>query len=451
MPARFEILTGREAGRVYDLPDDATWIIGRGKSSDIVCEDSLASRSHVKIECIGGSITVRDLGSRNGTFRNGRRIVEPQVLEDGDRIQVGETVFRFALPKERQEAEDLRLTFCSRCYRAVGPETFRQGRLEERRFICPECLDGKALDPKAIPGFEITGRLGAGKLGPVFRARHLRLAKDVALKVLTPEETVREKALKRFLREARIGGRLYHPNIIEMYDAAVTPEGIYYLSMELVNGTTLVEAIDKDGRLPPDAVRRIGRDLAAALACAHGHGLVHRNIRPANIFIDRSGMAKLGDFGLARAIDDTETNITVPGQGLGTLFYTAPEQIQDASKADARSDIFSVGAVLYHAITGAPPFHDKTAGAVLRRLAQGDITPVRAVVPDAAVDLADAIARCLKIKPDERFQTAADLGAALGGEPLPPPDWGATTQAPDDEDEDPAGGTVEMEKPPPQG
>ena len=213
--------------------------------------------------------------------------------------------------------------------------------------------------------YEMVSRLGAGGMGEVWKARDARLGRFVAVKVLKGSND--PEARRRLLREAQIASKLTHPNVATLHDVG-TGGDVDYLVMELLEGETLLDRLEK-GPLAPEDALRIGREIAAALAHAHGLGFVHRDLKPSNVFLTASG-TKLLDFGLARPAPavpggdssglETASALTTPGTVLGTVGYMSPEQVRGAP-ADSRSDVFSFGAVLYEMLSGRRAFPGDTA------------------------------------------------------------------------------------------
>ncbi|MGZ4809503.1 MAG: serine/threonine-protein kinase, partial [Thermoanaerobaculia bacterium] len=258
--------------------------------------------------------------------------------------------------------------------------------------------------------------IGAGGMGEVYRARDTRLDRSVAIKVL-PAEFATNAALKlRFEREAKTISSLSHPNICALYDV-----GDGYLVMEYLEGESLADRIAR-GPLPIDQVLRIGIEIASALDSAHRQGIVHRDLKPGNIMLTRSG-AKLLDFGLAKdvaasadvsgraaptAAATEQKPLTDAGTILGTFQYMAPEQVE-GQPADARTDIFALGAVLYEAATGNRAFEGKSRASLIAAILDHDPPPIPAVRPLAPLSLDRVVRACLQKDPSERIHTAHDL------------------------------------------
>jgi len=280
--------------------------------------------------------------------------------------------------------------------------------------------------------YEIVSLLGAGGMGEVYRARDTRLDRAVAVKVLPEGFAADGPARERFDREARAIASLNHPHICTLHD--VGRDGATdYLVMELLEGGTLAERLTK-GPLPLAAALTIAREIADALDKAHRHGIVHRDLKPGNVVLTKSG-AKLLDFGLAKGtrtvvagnVSEAATApaapMTAEGTIVGTLNYMAPEQIE-GREADARSDLWAFGCVLYEMLAGARPFDGKTSVSVMAAILEREPEPLRARQPATPAGVEHVIARCLTKDPDERWQSARD-GAPPRRRPQPHHDRGS--------------------------
>ena len=275
------------------------------------------------------------------------------------------------------------------------------------------------LAPKARFGaFEVLARLGAGGMGEVYRARDTRLDREVALKVLPPDTVTDDEARARLLREARLASKLNHPHVCTIHEVGEA-DGQLFIAMELVEGESLAERL-AGGALPREQVLRYGVQIADALAHAHERGVVHRDLKSANIVLTAAGRAKVLDFGLAKQLVEknlskvmtmSQASLTTPGTVAGTLAYMAPEQLR-GRPADARSDIWALGIVLYEMAAGRRPFQGPTGFALSAAiLNEPPAPPPPAATP--LVALAAILERCLAKEPGERFQRAGELRAAL--------------------------------------
>ena len=275
--------------------------------------------------------------------------------------------------------------------------------------------------------YRIEARVGAGGMGQVYRALHLRTGRRYAVKTLLADARLLPDALRRFEREAMAASALGHPNIVGVHDFNMTPEGAHYLVMDLLEGETLEHRLTRVGSLPWADARRVALELGAGLAAAHEHGLLHRDVKPSNVFLARAGAeerAVLLDFGLVKPTGDAAiSRITATGAAVGTPMYMSPEQAR-GDATDARSDVYGLAAVLFEIVTGAPPFLDRTLASVYARLLTTP-APAASSVTDRPLppDLDPVLARALAKSPDERYPDVRALLAAIaavGGAPLAP-------------------------------
>ncbi len=294
----------------------------------------------------------------------------------------------------------------------------------------PEVAEAAADPARCLGRIVLLETLGRGAKGIVRRAYDLALRREVAVKSLVNPDLARPGELQRFAQEARAIARLRHPGIVAVHEVGEGPGGTPYLVMDYVQGTTL-EAALVAGPLPPRRAAELARDLARALAHAHEHQIVHRDVKPANILLDAAGRSHLTDFGLARE-DRGDPGITEDGAFLGTPGYAPPEQIGGhLVEIGPRSDLYALGAVLYHALAGRPPFEGDGAVDVVMKSLRVDPTPVRRINPDVHADLETIALRCLEKAPDRRYQSADDLAEDLrrflDAEPIlaRPLGWGA--------------------------
>jgi len=256
------------------------------------------------------------------------------------------------------------------------------------------------------PDFTLDGEIGRGGMGVVYRGLDVKLERPVAIKVL-PESLADVAGVReRFLREARTAARLSHPNIVPIYRADEL-KGVVFIVMAYVDGESLAERLTRRGALPPRELLPILCDVASALDHAHAHGVVHRDVKPENILLDRtSGGAIVTDFGIARLAEAKP--LTATGQVLGTVHYMSPEQISGES-VDGRSDLYSLGVVAFRALTGRLPFDNESASAVLVAHVVKPAPKVREIMPTAPAALASAIDRALAKKPAERVPEGSTL------------------------------------------
>jgi serine/threonine-protein kinase len=260
--------------------------------------------------------------------------------------------------------------------------------------------------------YTIDSELGRGGMGTVYLATHNRLGRKVALKVITPELAHDEDFRARFLRESQLASSLDHPNVIPIYDADEV-DGVLYLAMRFVDGPSLQALLKERGRLPPEETLRIAEQIGGALDAAHGAGLVHRDVKPANILVaEPAGHAYLCDFGLAKRT--SSKGVTQTGSFFGSIDYCAPEQIQ-GQPLDGRADVYSLGGVLFHCLAGQPPYTRDTDFAVLHAHLVDPPPALSSVRADLPRSLDGVIATSLAKDPDRRYATAGALAAAFRG------------------------------------
>jgi hypothetical protein len=280
---------------------------------------------------------------------------------------------------------------------------------------------GDGLRPPQAPdeigrlgGYRVLGRLGAGGMGAVYRAEDPQLRRLVALKVMLPKIAADPNAKDRFLREARAAAAVEHDHIIPIHQVG-EDHGTAFLAMPLLKGETLADRLKRERPLPVTEALRIGREVALGLAAAHAEGLIHRDIKPANIWLEGTGRrVKILDFGLARSASSEDGDwLTDPGSIVGTPAYMSPEQARN-DPLDGRSDLFSLGTVLYEMTTGRLPFRGKTATAVLTALAVDDPRPPTSVDSAVPSHVSDFILRLLSKNPADRPATAAAVARDLG-------------------------------------
>ena len=306
-----------------------------------------------------------------------------------------------------------------------NPECAKGLRLRDdlagQKVKCPDCggvivVPGGTTVPdpligKSIAHYQILAKIGQGGMGSVYRARNLRLSKIVALKILPPSLTATDPAfVERFIREAQSTAQLDHPNVVTVHFVG-SDAGHHFIEMQYVDGKTLAEILRDSERLSPSEATRIVIEAARALEAAHLKKIIHRDVKPDNIILTADGHVKVADFGLA-ALGSAGESAMAGGKVLGTPYFMSPEHCRGEA-TDARSDIYSLGATFYHALTGRPPF----AGAPIQEVTKMQVSAIlprpREIVPDIPASVDDAVMRMLEKKPEKRYPSCTELIADL--------------------------------------
>ena len=359
-------------GKTVETPVGDSAVLGRASSCDLQVPDERASRRHARVYRQRSDYFVKDLGSKNGTRLNGRHVTFARLLF-GDEIGIGHVRILFAEHS-------------------------------------PSVLVGTT-----IAGYEVVEQLASGGMGVVYRARQLTLDRVVALKVLHPRLVADPKFVERFEREARAAGALNHVNIVHVHDAGQA-EGTWYYAMEYVDGPTAAEELRARGAMPAERVVDIIAQVAQALAFAHQQGIIHRDVKPENIMLASDSVAKLADFGLARSVETDAPDVERGADGKlrvwGTPSYMAPE-VALGKEADPRSDLYSLGAAMFHMLTGRVPFTGATAADVLNKHVSARVPDLQTYNPNVARELNPLVERLMAKTRDRRYQTAQEFLADL--------------------------------------
>lgn len=296
---------------------------------------------------------------------------------------------------------------CQRCYDDDASECVETGH--------PPLRTARPGTVRIAERYEIERLLGRGGTGTVFLARHLELERPVAIELLRPEVVADPEASERFRREARAIARIRHPNVADIYDYGMLPEGEAYIVMELVEGETLRQLIDLSGALAIPAAAEIGRQIAEGVGAAHKSGVIHRDLKPSNIILTRElgrPLVKIVDFSIAKPEPASDTARTASGAMLGTPRDLYPEQ-SDGRPPDVPSDIYNLGMILYQMLAGRAPFKDATPGALALSQTQSEPRPLQALRPDVPEALGWLVMQTLHQNPARRPQSAAEIASRL--------------------------------------
>jgi eukaryotic-like serine/threonine-protein kinase len=280
-------------------------------------------------------------------------------------------------------------------------------------------LRRQVAEARQLGQYRLRQQIGAGSMGDVYLAEHRLLKRPCALKLIRPDRVGDPRALARFEREVRLTATLSHPNTVEIYDYGRTSDGVYYYVMEYLPGLSLEELVERHGPMPPGRAVYLLRQVCQALREAHAVGLIHRDIKPSNIIAARRGgrddVVKLLDFGLVRpAAMARAADLSADGQILGTPLFMSPEQATGDRELDVRSDLYSLGAVAYHLLTGRPPFNGASGTAVLVAHVHDPVVPPSQILTCIPEDLERVVLRCLAKDAADRFVDAESLERALG-------------------------------------
>ncbi|MDD9940686.1 MAG: protein kinase, partial [Myxococcales bacterium] len=298
---------------------------------------------------------------------------------------------------------------------AAPPDWLRQAAATPSEPPAP-AVPGLPQVGQVVAGkYRIDGMLGRGGMGAVFRATHTLMNKPVALKWLVPDLSARAEMRRRFVLEAQVAGRIDHPNVVDVYDVGTEADGLFMV-MELLEGESLTELLER-GQIPiPDLLQLLVQAMWG-VAAAHDAGVIHRDIKPDNIFVlhdptQPAGLrAKVLDFGISKLTSDSMvgTGVTKSGVTMGTPAYMPHEQINSARDVDARADVYAFGVLMYRALTGRLPFIGETFGAMAVAIATHTATPPKALRPDLPAALSEAVMKAMARNPDERFSSVREL------------------------------------------
>jgi pSer/pThr/pTyr-binding forkhead associated (FHA) protein/tRNA A-37 threonylcarbamoyl transferase component Bud32 len=419
------LVTGGIAeGRRLTLGDE--FVIGRAVSGEgRLGDDPELSRRHARVaRDANGRLTIEDLGSANGTFVNGEPVRERQLLKPGDSVRVGRTTLQLTdsgQPSPQPAAPPPPQPAAPPSPQPAAPPSPQPAAPPSPQPAAPPspqpppAAAPPAPPPTALPlgsviaGCRVDEVIGYGDMGVVYRAEELALQRPVALKLILPEHSEDARYRERFRRESRVAASIDHPNVIPILEAG-EERGVLFISMRLVEGTDLRALIASEGRVDPLRAARIVRQVGAALDAAHARGLVHRDVKPANVLLARSDHVYLSDFGLAKRAEEVG-GLTRKGSIVARAEYVAPEQIVE-DRVDALTDVYALGCLLFEALTGEAPFAASKEGpAMLAHVNAPPPSPLERR-PDLPREFDAVVRRAMAKQPGERYPSAGDLGEA---------------------------------------
>ncbi len=390
------VIAGPNKGQRLQVSDAFTTLLGRSRHANTQLPDTSVSRVHCEIEIRNKRVLLTDLDSASGTFVNNQRVSEC-VLRDGDVVRIGNTQMKVENPESDNSDKE-----------TLPPATNIPARPVLRTAEKLHELTGHKLSH-----YEVGPVIARGQSGLVFQAYDFKNDREVAFKVLWPEFSQNEDDMQRFIRAMKTMLPLHHPNLVTLYGAGKT--GPYcWIAMELVEGESLTQVIARLGTanmLDWKSVLRIGYYLARALEYAHSQSIIHRNLTPQNVLVGKTPEeTKLGDLMLAKAQEGgLAQQITKPGEILGDLRYMAPERTGGGTNVDARSDLYSLGALLYALLTGRPPFEGKDLIDTLTKIRQEQPVKPKKYQLAIADGFEGLTLKLLAKRPEDRHATAAAL------------------------------------------
>lgn len=429
MKVKLKVISGPHTGREFTFDQPDTFLIGRIEKAHLCLpHDRFFSRNHCLLEIAPPRVFLRDLGSTNGTYVNGKA-VQSTHLRNGDRIQGGETVLMVesaieppVIPASSPYAVQNQISEvtvqCLNC--GLLSKTEAPGEAGSISFICEDCRSKLKEHPQPIPGYEMLRVLGQGGMGSVMLARATLTGRAVAVKTLLPEVAVSEQSMQRFLREIKVAASLRHPNIVEYIEHG-SHGGIIYLVTEFVDGNDASKLVKiRGGKLSYREVGRIMEQILDALEYAHRRDFVHRDIKDQNILIEGNYpalKAKLTDFGLAKSFKQTGlSGVTMVGDVAGTIAYMPPEQIRDFRNVQPSADIYSMGMTAFSLLTGRHALNLSPKAGIAETIKAIFEKPnefVNTYAPDVPPQFAAIVEKSLAKEPENRWRSAAEMRAAV--------------------------------------
>ncbi|MFG0293650.1 MAG: serine/threonine-protein kinase [Phycisphaerales bacterium JB065] len=363
------------------MPEDTVEILTGRKDGKSPSEDSNSGSSAAGGTAIGSMDTIV-----------GRLVIEQGLATDDEVKSAIAKVAGGSDPSDKSLAEIL-----------VNKGVITKAQLDRLRKQVEAERSGQQ-----IPGYRVLGKLGAGAMAAVFKARQISLDRLVAIKVLPRKFNGNRQFIERFYAEGRAAAQLNHPNIVQAFDVGKAGE-FHYFVMEYVDGGTVHDTIVQNKRFDEADAINIAINVAEALEHAHERGLIHRDVKPKNVMITKGGVTKLADLGLARAIDDKDAALAEKGKAYGTPYYISPEQIRGEVNVGPQADIYSLGATLYHMVTGNVPYNGKNPKEVMEKHLKQALIPPDHVNPKLSAGISEVIEMMMAKSRRERYKNCKDL------------------------------------------
>ena len=398
MQQQVVVIGGPDTGRIFNLEEGQTLMIGRGQASDTQINDPRMSRIHCHIQIDGGTATIVDASSVGGTVVNGQPIKRHE-LALGDVIEIGDTKLRFQLPGVDPGAPSAPTAPVARPFGKPTPQ--------------PKIMPLKSMVGQSLAHYRLDAVIAEGNSGTVFKAFDTQHDRVAAVKVLTPDPTHSEEQKDRFVRAMQTFLPVRNPNIVQLYHAG--KNGPYcWAAMEFVDGESMTQVIRRigiEGMLDWREAYRVAVHIGRALAEAHTRKIIHRSVTPSNILRRNSDRCcLLGDLMLAKALEGSlARQVTQPGQIIGDVPYMSPERTRDQVNVDHRSDMYGLGATLYALLTGRAPFESPSLPDLIRKVREAE--PVRPKQFQLSINdkFEDCVLKMIAKRPDDRFQTPGGL------------------------------------------
>ena len=416
-----QVVAGPDTGRMYFLKVGKEALLGRAPGADLRLNDPGVSSRHCLVRSAGDMVFVEDLKSSNGVKVNGEPCTV-RVLDSDGKIELGGTTIelKWAVTQAQVPLASVASPAAPTLMEGSPHETERRNTTTIRRHPSAgstmlhdsqmkEFTAAKAMLGQTVGNYLLLEPIGIGSAGPVFRGKHLKTRLEAALKVIRRSGARAPELLTQFIKDVKTG--LAIPGAANLLDAG-EDEKYAYIAMAMYRARELQSLIVDDKRFTPAQAVTLGQELCHTLAVAHSRGIVHRDIRPSNILIEEGGMPILLDLGYPKNTDmEGKFILPVKDDAVARVRYTAPEATR-SNAADARTDVFSLGATLYFTITGKHPFTAKTPLETIRKIRWEDVAPLTEF--GASNELNSAIMRALAKEPDQRYSNMTDFAAALG-------------------------------------